>query len=181
MNIMELGAIGEMVGGLAVIGSLIYVGLQVRQSNDHASQRNEIERAQAAREVTRDHNQILLAMTESEFVAVFRQGFADFSVLPPNDQARLHNWLHTFLMQCISTFLVGRSRLVDEEFSDRWVQAWVAMVSTPGLNRWWHQIKPAYHQDFVSLVDGILESDEQPASILEIIPWWAPDSSAAEA
>ena len=33
MDIMELGAIGELVGGVAVVGSLIYVGLQVRQSN----------------------------------------------------------------------------------------------------------------------------------------------------
>ncbi len=32
MDIMELGAIGELVGGLAVIGSLIYVGIQVRQN-----------------------------------------------------------------------------------------------------------------------------------------------------
>ena len=32
MNIMELGAIGELVGGVAVIGSLIYVGLQLRQN-----------------------------------------------------------------------------------------------------------------------------------------------------
>ncbi len=32
MNIMELGAVGELVGGVAVIGSLIYVGLQVRQN-----------------------------------------------------------------------------------------------------------------------------------------------------
>ncbi len=32
MDIMELGAIGELVGGVAVIGSLLYVGLQVRQS-----------------------------------------------------------------------------------------------------------------------------------------------------
>ena len=30
---MELGAIGELVGALAVVGSLIFVGLQVRQSN----------------------------------------------------------------------------------------------------------------------------------------------------
>ncbi len=30
MDIMEFGAIGEMVGGVAVIGSLIYVGLQRR-------------------------------------------------------------------------------------------------------------------------------------------------------
>ena len=32
MDVMELGAIGELVGGVAVIASLIYVGLQVRQN-----------------------------------------------------------------------------------------------------------------------------------------------------
>ena len=32
MDIMELGAIGELVGGLAVIASLVYVGVQVRQN-----------------------------------------------------------------------------------------------------------------------------------------------------
>jgi len=30
MDLMELGAIGELVGGMAVVGSLIFVGLQVR-------------------------------------------------------------------------------------------------------------------------------------------------------
>ncbi len=33
MDILELGAIGELVGGVAVVGSLISVGLQVRPSN----------------------------------------------------------------------------------------------------------------------------------------------------
>ena len=32
MNIMELGAIGELVGGAAVIATLVYLGLQVRHS-----------------------------------------------------------------------------------------------------------------------------------------------------
>ena len=32
MDIMELGAIGELVGGVAVIASLLYVGRQLRQS-----------------------------------------------------------------------------------------------------------------------------------------------------
>jgi hypothetical protein len=36
MNIMELGAIGELVGGMAVIASLIFVGLQVRQGSHYA-------------------------------------------------------------------------------------------------------------------------------------------------
>ena len=32
MDIMELGAIGELVGGVAVIGTLVYMALQVRQN-----------------------------------------------------------------------------------------------------------------------------------------------------
>ncbi len=32
MDILELGAIGELVGGVAVIGSLLYVGIQIRQN-----------------------------------------------------------------------------------------------------------------------------------------------------
>ena len=33
MDIMELGAIGELVGGVAVIATLIYLAVQVRQSS----------------------------------------------------------------------------------------------------------------------------------------------------
>ena len=32
MDIMELGAIGERVGGVGVIGSLSYVGLRIKQA-----------------------------------------------------------------------------------------------------------------------------------------------------
>jgi hypothetical protein len=31
MDILELGAIGELVGGVAVVGSLLFVGVQIRQ------------------------------------------------------------------------------------------------------------------------------------------------------
>jgi len=30
MNILELGVIGELVGGIAVVASLLFVGLQIR-------------------------------------------------------------------------------------------------------------------------------------------------------
>ncbi len=34
MTLLEWGALGELIGGIAIIGSLIYVGVQV---NDSAS------------------------------------------------------------------------------------------------------------------------------------------------
>ena len=38
MDIMELGAIGELVGGAAVVASLLFVGFQVRQRSRAAQQ-----------------------------------------------------------------------------------------------------------------------------------------------
>ncbi len=43
MDIMELGAIGELLGGVAVIASLIFVGPQVRGSNHLARAATELE------------------------------------------------------------------------------------------------------------------------------------------
>ena len=43
MDIMELGAIGELVGGVAVIATLIYLAIQVRQSNNLARGAAELE------------------------------------------------------------------------------------------------------------------------------------------
>ena len=55
MDIMELGAIGEFVSGLAVIGSLVYVGLQLRQTNQRAQDA-------AALEVTNQYDRIFEMM-----------------------------------------------------------------------------------------------------------------------
>ncbi len=72
MNIMELGAIGELVGGVAVIGSLIYVGLQVRQSTEQTRQSNAIERAQAGRDAARDFNSFALAVLDADSMQLLR-------------------------------------------------------------------------------------------------------------
>jgi hypothetical protein len=52
MNIMELGALGELVGGAAVIASLIYVGLQVRQNTQGVKEASN-------REITLQNDRIL--------------------------------------------------------------------------------------------------------------------------
>ena len=86
MDIMELGAIGELVGGVAVIGSLIYVGLQVRQSNHQNS-------SESTRALMLAYNGVLKELSESSFADLFRRGSYDYAALPRTDQTRLSSWL----------------------------------------------------------------------------------------
>lgn len=39
MTIQELGAIGELIGGVAVIATLIYLTIQTRQAKQHTKRR----------------------------------------------------------------------------------------------------------------------------------------------
>ncbi len=91
MDIMELGAIGDLVGGVAVIASLVFVGLQVRQGNALAQGAAELE-------VGRMNMDYLRLGAESNFSAIWYTGFYTPDSLPEQDKARWiwaqGMWLH---------------------------------------------------------------------------------------
>ena len=58
MTLQDWGSIGELVGGVAVIASLVYVGLQVRQNTSAV-------RANSAQSFTDSINSVQLSVTSS--------------------------------------------------------------------------------------------------------------------
>ena len=90
MDIMELGAIGELVGGLAVVGSLIYVGLQVRQSN-------RLTQAETVQAYVHAYNRDVLSPLHDRSIGeTFRRGMNDFQNLNQEEQISVHAlWLST--------------------------------------------------------------------------------------
>ena len=44
MTIQDLGALGDMIGGVAVVASLIYLAIQIRQNTHQISQNVEVTR-----------------------------------------------------------------------------------------------------------------------------------------
>ena len=83
MDIMELGAIGEFVGGIVVIGSLIFVGLQVRQSNRLAQ-------AEAVRSYIREYSQnVLTPLAEPAMAERVRRFYSLDGGVDPEPPAEL--------------------------------------------------------------------------------------------
>ena len=75
MDIMELGAIGELVGGVAVVASLVFVGFQVRQGNGLAKGAAELE-------VGRMNMDYFRLGAERDFAAIWYTGFYTPDALP---------------------------------------------------------------------------------------------------
>ena len=114
MGIMELGAIGELVGGLAVVGSRLYVGLQVRQGNRLA-------RAQANEEIARLASDFTLHISPQELELMLR-GATDIDGLSDVDRVLLLMRVVTLLNYYERLFYARERREVDDDLWESRVQ-----------------------------------------------------------
>ena len=168
MTIAELGAIGELVGGVAVVGSLLFVGLQVRQSN-------KISRAESLRAFVRDYNGILYRLGENE--GLVRKGMADFRGLSKSEQTRLH------VLFASNFFLGWGDSIIDpgrvDDFAGLVDSSLGFVVATPGMSQWWRH----FRSGMVGLADDYVDRIDRSAGatgsvdILEAMPWFAQEAS----
>ena len=166
MNIMELGAIGELVGGVAVVASLIYVGLQVRQSN-------QINRAESVRSFVRDYNTFLYKLEEK--TDIWRRGTVDFEGLSKDDQSRLHYLLLSHFMLGLGDSIATPDR--SDQFASFIDTSVAFMAHTPGLSQWWNKWKRTVGgQDATKSYVAHIER-MSPPDLLEALPWFEPDDS----
>ena len=85
MNWDAIGAVGEILGALAVFVSLIYLALQVHQNNKQLQ-------LQALMDAIEKHVSKYAEATESpENAENFRAGLRDFNGLPINERAKFHS------------------------------------------------------------------------------------------
>ena len=68
MSIIELGAIGELVGGVAVIGTLIFIAIQIRQNTHQLRENARTLRTNALDETQRISNELRRHMIDDRSV-----------------------------------------------------------------------------------------------------------------
>ena len=99
----ELGAIGELVGGVAVVASLIYVGVQVR----HSARTTQAASRQA---IADSHNQINLAVCQNvQLARVIREGNENRSGLGGDEQVQ-YDTLWLAVLHVFETLFLPESR-----------------------------------------------------------------------
>ena len=143
MDIFELGAIGELVGGVAVIGSLIFVGLQVRHGN-------RLMRAQIHQETARASTNIAMN-TDREMMELILRGATDFESLSEVDRSLLTVRSNAAL-NYFETLFYARAR--GEVDDDLWASRVRRMRGTFSIFLpTWSRQKVAFGDRFVAFVE----------------------------
>jgi hypothetical protein len=154
-----LGNYGEFVGAIAVVFTLGYLAVQIRQSN-------RLEVAESIRTTTQSYVTAILQVDPP----VFRKAMVDFDGLSGNDQMKVHNYL-------IALFLIAQTEVkLSErglgELSD-YPPVLASWTRAPGIQKWWSMVGPSFKPDFHAYINRLREVGMDQAPIHESLPWVA--------
>ena len=151
MNWDAISAVSESIGALGVIGSLIYVGYQIRQ-NTLATQRTN------ARVTASDHARSLLGIQDEETAGIVFRGVEDFHLLTPLEQYRFDLAITVWLEAIEQAFLDHAQGNYPEDLIHVHRIRVPAVIGTPGGRVWWSRRKAWYSQNFRDVVADLLEN-----------------------
>jgi len=150
MGLEQLGNLGEFIGAIAVVVSLVYVGIQIRQ-NTAATQ------AATLQQVCRDMREHFSA---PEIVVEASRKLREGEQLSFEEQYRWRQYtMNTFRMYENQWFQNEKGMLDDTLF--RGYQAHiVGTLALPGGSEMWERVKTElFHPDFVSNVETLRKSN----------------------
>jgi hypothetical protein len=150
MDIMELGAIGELVGGVAVIASLLFVGVQIRKQT-----REQL--LAAGRELSVHFNQTIAPLIEDPaLLALWRQAVRDYDSLSADDRIRIGLFLDRHTRAYEQHYLHASHSRLDPEYLESVRASYSEGFAFPGVRRWWELNQDRFSTSFRRHVDKIV-------------------------
>ena len=134
MSIMELGAIGEFVGSIAVVVTLAYLAIQIRTNTDTVRETNS--RVHTDRMI--DHSRLIAA--NRELTDIFRRGSADISQLDDLERWQFGTYLYSLFLDYQSEYHTNKRMRLDDYHWAFQRKNLVRYLSRPGIRDWWDKV-----------------------------------------
>jgi len=148
MSLEQWAYLGEIVASAAVVASLVYLAIQVRQSN------------RLAQAQTR---QIMMQLVQQELYKVVDDP-AIFSLwvkepISTEEKSKLHAWLIANIRQREYEWLEYKNGTIDPGMFESYAGITAVILGTERTRRWWgvHGHSHSFHPGFVDFVDQLLE------------------------
>jgi len=163
IDLQSLAQIGEVIGAAAVVASLLYLALQVRQNSK--AQRTEnyaraLERVSAFQAVLSQNNDLAL---------IFAKGVWDTSKLTRLEKIRFTWSLYEAFGSFEFMFHTYKTDEIPEEVWKRWSQTVAWWLSFPGVEQWWMNRPVNFTESFTRFVESVIR--ENPTDTIASQRW----------
>ena len=164
-----IAAVAEVIGVIAVVVSLVYLAIQVRQNTAQLRIDNMRETVRGTLDTNWYYHR------DPEAFEAFRQGIAGFDTLAPARQANFHSVVMdlTFYVEMLRN--LEHSGLVDSEgrkINERFL---LAILRSPGGREWWEfaKVSKPMPPDALDYLQSLLDSCPDDAPVIsDLQPWF---------
>ena len=156
-NLESLANLGEIIGAITVVVSLIYLAVQVRQ-NTQAQQTENFSRALdrvAAIQATLSQ--------DPETSVIFSKGVSDPSDLTSRERMQFTWTMYELFGAFEFMFLASKTNAIPEEIWRRWSSAVAWWLSYSGVQAWWSVRPIPFSESFTSYIESLLENNPTDA------------------
>ena len=153
MNWEAIGAVGELVGAIAVIATLIYLAIQIKNGA----------RAVRSSAVT-DATTALQAFyqelgTNQQTSELYLKGMTNYDSLSEQAQLQWLMLMHSAFIGFQRGFYLSQEGTLDNALRDSIATGIIATSHLPGLQAYWRQRKAFFQPEFVDWVEGLRDRE----------------------
>ena len=154
MTLEQLALIAEIVGGVGVVASLIFLGVEIRRQRKESN-------LQAANELTAQWSGLMTSLHEShEMAEIWLKGHHDFDALNAVSKLRYGAYFGRFLRNSEGLYLHLQAHTLDPMVWRGIERAIRDTIILPGAQAWWGTRKHWYTDPFQKLIDNMIAKRE---------------------
>jgi hypothetical protein len=160
MTIQDTGSIGEMIGAVATVATLVYLARQIRTNTS-------VVRSAAAQSV---HENFAvwyrMLATEAELSQIITSRLRDYAALSKGDKARFISTFMVFVSCCQDAHLKFREGSLSQELWSGWEQVMMNLVHSPGGRDFWSERAYLFGEAFrVHVEEDIMNREPHPSAM----------------
>lgn len=146
MNWDAIGAIAELVAALAVVISLLYLALQVREGTEAA-------RTSTYESIVSDFGALNRVIASSpDLATLFVRGQEDYSALSADERARVSQLFFVCFHNFENMYYQYRKGYLEEDVWQGWRRLMLAYHARPGFQLWWSMRSQVFSPSFVDFL-----------------------------
>ena len=148
MNWDAIGAIGEIVGASAVVCSLIYLAVQIRNQNKESQ-------AAAVHEIIEGYRSSVAQLLESEMAEIWILGIDDYHQLSRTQKLRFDIYLMTTLRSFEDAYFQWKQKRLDDDIWKSALTPLIDLKATDAFGHYWQERKHQFRVEFADYVDKL--------------------------
>lgn len=148
--------IAQIIGGLAVIGSLIFVGIEVRRNTRAQYHQLAIERGGFFGKSN------AWIMENGDLRKALLKGSASYEALSPEEKLIFSTYHQHWIAAMIALWSQEEMIRVEPKYSAAFYQRFDQFSRTPGVREWWESVRLTTPPQFLARFDTLMKYDPSP-------------------